>query len=243
MIRISSKKEQVLHCNPTGIPCKAKSRWIARGDKDPDLFSVCASSPVIHQDTIMLGLQVLASKHWRMHSVDFSQAFMQGDGLQRDQPLFCEPPVKDLRGVQPGSFIHICKTVYGLVDAPFRWNRHLDKLFKSMGYEPSLLDACCYMLHSEDNSTLEGIIMVATDDLISGGNLRHQNLMEEMKQKNKFGKWEYDVGRFCGKDLQQHKDYSISISQRYYAENKSNAKIESIFQRDFQMAHHVRLNK
>ena len=216
---------QILHCSPTGTSCKAKSRWIARGDKDPDLFSVCASSPVIHRDTFMLGLQVLASKHWRMHFADFSQAFMQGDGLQREQPLFCEPPMKDLPGVQPGSLIQICKTVYGLVDAPFRWNQHLDQLFKSMGYQPSLLDPCCYMLHSDDNSTLEGIIMVATDDLISGGNQRHQNLMNEMKQKYKFGKWEHDAGRFCGKDLRQNKDYSISISQQYYAETKCQDRI------------------
>eukprot|EP00435_Cladocopium_sp_Y103_P044561 s170_g12.t1 len=184
---------QILNCSPSGIPCKAKSRWIARGDKDPDIFSVCASSPVIHRDTFMLGLQVLASKRWRMHFADFSQAFMQGDGLQREQPLFCEPPVKDLPGVQPGCLIQICKTVYGLVDAPYRWNQHLDKLFKSMGYQPSILDACCYMLHAPDN-TLEGIIMVATDDLISGGNSRHQALMEGLKQQYKFGKWEYDAG-------------------------------------------------
>eukprot|EP00435_Cladocopium_sp_Y103_P070350 s367_g35.t1 len=219
------ESNQILNCSPAGTFCKAKSRWIARGDKDPDLFSVCASSPVIHRDTFMLGLQILASKNWRMHFADFSQAFMQGDGLQREQPLFCEPPVKDLPGVQHGSSIQICKTVYGLVDAPYRWNQHMDQLFKSMGYKPSLLDACCYMLHSEDHTTLEGIIMVATDDLISGGNSRHQALMNEMKQKYKFGKWEHDVGRFCGKDLKQHKDFSITVSQQYYTETKFQERI------------------
>ena len=207
---------QILNCSSFGTPCKAKSQWIARGDKDPDLFSVCASSPVIHRDTFMLGLQVLASENWRMHFADFSQAFLQGDGLQREQPL----PIKDLPGVQPGSLLQICKTVYGLVDAPFQWNQHLDKLFKSMGYQPSILDACCYRLHPEDQQTLEGIIMVATDDFISGGNQRHQALMEEMKQKYKFGKWDYDSGRFCGKDLKQHKDFSISVFQEYFAETK-----------------------
>ena len=124
----------ILNCSPQGIPSKAKSRWIARGDKDPDIFSVCASSPVIHRDTFMLGLQVLASQKWRMHFADFSQGCIQGDGLCGEQPLFCEPPLKELPGVQPGSLIQICTTVYGLVDAPFRWNQHLDQLFKSMGY-------------------------------------------------------------------------------------------------------------
>ena len=81
------------------------------------------------------------------------------------------------------------------------------------------------MLHSADKSTLEGIIMVATDDLISGGNERHQALMETMKQRYKFGKWEYDQGRFCGKDLKQQSDFSIKVSQQYYADNKCRDRI------------------
>eukprot|EP00435_Cladocopium_sp_Y103_P035529 s1685_g9.t1 len=213
----------VLNCSPSGAPCKAKSRWVARGDKDPDIFRVCASSPVIHRDTFMMGLQAISSQQWRIHFADFSQAFMQGGLLQRDAPLYCEPPERELLGLPPNCLIEIRKTVYGLVDAPFRWNQHLDSTFRSMGYVPSILDPCCYLLHSKDanNCTnLDGIIMVATDDLVSGGNARHHTLMEQLRSQYKFGKWEYDSGRFCGKDLQQHKDGSIHVSQQYYAEQR-----------------------
>ena len=218
----------ILNCSPIGAPCKAKSRWVARGDKDPDIFRVCASSPVIHRDTFMMGLQGISSKNWRIHFADFSQAFMQGDGLKRDAPLYCEPPERELLGLPPNCLIEIKKTVYGLVDAPFRWNQHLDATFKALGYRPSILDPCCYLLHSKgsDNVTsLDGIIMVATDDLVSGGNKRHQDLMETLKSKYKFGKWEYDNGRFCGKDICQRKDYSIHASQQYYAEQKCKERI------------------
>eukprot|EP00435_Cladocopium_sp_Y103_P029207 s2890_g7.t1 len=224
-------QSQVLNCSPTGVPSKAKTRWVARGDKDPDIFSVCSSSPVIHRDTFMLGLQGISSKQWRIHFADFSQAFMQGDQLRREQPLYCEPPERELLGVPPGSLIEIRKTVYGLVDAPYRWNQHLDNALKSLGYQPSILDPCLYMLHSEPStgekipSQLEGIIMVATDDLVSGGNVRHQRLMEQLKSRYKFGKWEYDKGRFCGKDLVQQKDFSIFVSQEYYTEQKCKEKI------------------
>eukprot|EP00435_Cladocopium_sp_Y103_P020687 s58_g5.t1 len=213
----------VLNCSSAGAPCKAKSRWVARGDKDPDIFSVCASSPVIHRDTFMMGLQAISSKHWRAHFADFSQAFMQGDSLKRDAPLYCEPPERELLGLPCNCLIEIRKTVYGLVDAPYRWNQHLDQTFKSMGYVPSILDPCCYLLHSknDDNSmNLDGIIMVATDDLVSGGNERHLQLMEQLRSRYKFGKWEFDSGRFCGKDIHQRKDYSIHVSQQYYAEQK-----------------------
>ena len=65
-------------------------------DKDPDIFRVCASSPVMHRDTFMMGLQAISSMNWRMHFADFSQAFMQGDMLKRDDPLYCEPPERGL---------------------------------------------------------------------------------------------------------------------------------------------------
>ena len=132
-------QEKILSCSPSGEPCKAKSRWIARGDKDPDVFTVPSSSPVIHRDTFTMGLQVISSNKWRIHFADFSQAFMQGDSLTREEPLFCEPPDSKLLGLAQGSLIEIRKTVYGLVDAPFRWNQHLDRELQNLGYRPSLL--------------------------------------------------------------------------------------------------------
>lgn len=219
--------EERLHCSPQGTICKAKTRWIARGDKDPDVFSVESSSPVVGRDTMFMGLQIIASQQWRLHFADFSQAFMQGDPLQRNEPLYCELPSNLSRlmpEIAPGSLIHIHKTVYGLTDAPFRWNRHLDQQLKQLGYVPSLLDPCLYLLHSRDSSgnpqQLEGLILLATDDLINGGTDQHWALMEVLKSKYKFGKWDYDKGRFCGKDLQQHPDFSIAISQQYYVELK-----------------------
>ena len=69
----------------------------------------------------------------------------------------------------------------------------------------------------------DDIVMVDTDDLVDGGNNRHQELMDQLK--NRFGKWEFDFGRFYGKDLDQHGDYSIHVSQRYYAEQKWGGRI------------------
>ena len=91
------------------------------------MFSVESSSPVVGRDTMFMGLQLLASHQWRMHFADFSQAFMQGDLLQRNEPLYCELPSnlsKMIPDIAPGSLIHIKKTVYGLTDAPYRWNQH-----------------------------------------------------------------------------------------------------------------------
>lgn len=212
--------DQRVQCVSAEQCCKAKARWIARGDKDPDVFQVESSSPVIGRDTFFLGLQMIASKRWRVHFADFSQAFMQGSALNRHSPLYCELPTGGpVPGIDSQCLIQIHKTVYGLTDAPFAWNRHLDKALRSMGYRPSVVDPCLYMLDdpSQPGDTLAGIIMLATDDLVDAGNQKHQDNMQQLYAQYRFGKWEYDQGRFCGKDLQQLTDHSITVSQEYYA--------------------------
>ena len=83
--------------------------------------------------------------------------------------------------------------------------------------------------------------MVATDDLVSGGNNRHQSLMEQLKSRYKFGKWEFDTGRFCGKDVQQHKDGSIHVTQQTML-NRS-VKNASVFPKVFPMMLHAQFNE
>lgn len=143
---------------------------------------------------------------------------MQGSDLSRGEPLFCEIPCGQIPDVAPGSMVRICKTVYGLTDAPYQWNQHLDNALQQLGYRPSILDACIYMLHI--NGVLHGVIMLATDDLINGGTSEHWERMEKLRSSYRFGKWDYDSGRFCGKDINRLKDGSITISQQYYAELK-----------------------
>ena len=217
-------RNDILNHGSETQPCKAKSRWIVRGDKDPDLFNVESTSPVVSRDSLFLGLQVVASHQWVLHFADFSQAFMQGSDISRSEPLFCEIPCADIDGVEPGSLVMIRKTAYGLTDAPFQWNQHLDKALHQLGYKPSILDACLYMLHIGD--ALQGVIMLATDDLISGGTKEHWKRMEQLRTQYNFGKWEYDKGRFCGKDITRTSNGSIEISQAYYTELKCSQRIQ-----------------
>lgn len=206
----------ILDGSPAEEPCKAKARWVIRGDRDPDMFDVESSSPVICRDGFMVGLQIIASMKWKLHSCDFSQAFMQGDVLARTEPLYSEQPKEGMPNVQPGCLIKILKTVYGLTDAPYRWNQHLDNRLRKEGYRPSILDPCLYFLHVQGK--LEGVIMLATDDMITGGTQKHIDIMQRIRQEYKFGKWEYDQCRFCGKDVRQSEDFSIEVSQEYFAQ-------------------------
>ena len=47
----------------------------------------------------MFALQLIASHRWRLHFADFSQAFMQGGELERDEELYCELPPDGVPGI------------------------------------------------------------------------------------------------------------------------------------------------
>lgn len=215
--------EDVLEASPEGEPCKAKVRWIARGDRDPDIFKVDSSSPVVSRDGFFLCLQIIASMKWRLHFADFSQAFMQGGWMKRDEPLYTEQPKEGLPGIEPGILLKVLKTAYGLTDAPAEWNRHIDSKLKQLGYVPSTLDRV-YFLHDKNQSgpqALLGVLLLATDDFIDAGTEIHQAKMQELKQMFRLGKWEYSQGRFCGKDVVQNSETGdIHVSQKFYADLK-----------------------
>jgi hypothetical protein len=44
--------------------------------------------------------------------------------------------------------------------------------------------------------------------------------MAEIQQRYKLGKFQYDEGRFCGKDIKMEKDGSILINQAIFAKDQ-----------------------
>ena len=146
--------------------------------------------------------------------MDFTQAFHSGDKIQRR--LFAEQPREGIPGMQPGQLLRLDKTCYGLTDGPRAWFIHLKNLLcNDLGYQVSLADPCIYYKLTADGQ-LGGVIGVATDDLLHGGDEEHTRCMEQIRQRYKLGKYQYDAGRFTGKNFQTLADGSIKIHQEHY---------------------------
>ena len=63
-------------------------------------------------------------------------------------------------------------------------------LTKTLGYRQSIIDPCLFFLDSDNQrDDIEGIIALATDDLLHGGTDKHLSKMEELKQKYTLGKY------------------------------------------------------
>ena len=66
-------------------------------------------------------------------------------------------------------------------------------LTNCLGYLQSLTDPCIYYKINKEGK-LSGLIAVATDDLLHGGDSEHLEAMEEIRRHYKLGKYQFDKG-------------------------------------------------
>ena len=171
---------------------KAKASHAMKGFSEPDSEWLEAATPQVAPETVLLILQTICSSRWTPGYLDFTQAFHSGDPISR--LLFAEVPPEGIPGVQERQLLKLKKHCYGLLDGPYQWYVHQQKILTQLGYEQSQADPCLYLLFDTPESSgrdedqerrLEGIIGVATDDLIHGGGPRHWRQMEWIQQHYK----------------------------------------------------------
>jgi hypothetical protein len=95
-------------------------------------------------------------------------------------------------------------------------------LVEKFGYDQSLADPCIYYKHVErpEGRVLSGVIAVATDDLLHGGDEHHIKCMEQIRETYRLGKFQFGHGKFTGKYFHQKEDYSIVVNQENYVKDK-----------------------
>ena len=195
-------------------PCKAKARHVMKGYSEEGAEKIDAATPQVTREGALFVAQIVASHKWRVGFMDFTQAFHSGDLIERE--IYAEQPREGIPSMAPGQLLSLKKTCYGLTDGPLAWYRHLRRLLvDQLKYVQSLADPCIFMKHHSSGS-LSGIVAVATDDLLHGGDEHHLASMEQIRSRYQLGKFQFDCGRFTGKNFKQNEDFSISIDQEHY---------------------------
>ena len=200
---------------------KAKVRHVMKGFSEQGAEYLPASTPQVTREAMMVATQLIASFRWRLGFLDFTQAFHAGDQIDRE--LYSEQPREGVPGMVPGQLLKLLKTCYGLTDGPYAWYQHIMRaLTKEFGYTQSRADPCLFYLHGRDQegkTCLDGVIALATDDMIHGGTQKHDEFMNTLRTRYKMGKLQHDAGKFTGKDFKSMPDGSIFLSQESYAQN------------------------
>ena len=207
------------------LPLKANARLVVPGYKDVTSWEVRKDAPTASRTSQHLLLTLTASYGWHLMSADVKSAFLKGEEFgPGERELFIEN-IKGHHADEPklplgaGGLARLRKGIFGLSDSPRRWYLRLHRSLTQLGWERSAIDAAQWFLWSADHQKLEGIILSHVDDLLLGGSEQARKSLLELGKELGFGTLEEKCFTYCGKQLKQHDDGSISISMKQYHEN------------------------
>ena len=227
-LRAKVPKERILEsrfvktrrvCPDNPDKSEIKCRWVVKGFQDPDVETLERQSPTLTADGLSCVLQLLASMKWIMNVADIEGAFLQGDEYSRDSgPIYVMLPHDTFPGLPTNTIFQLTKCVYGLMDAPLRWWKSLERTLKNLDMQQSELDPCIFYWYKQN--VLQGVMAVHVDDLLIGGsNDFLSEVVEPLKAKYPFKHWKTGQSDFLGRNLVQNADFSICIDQKEYANN------------------------
>ncbi|CAI7784748.1 unnamed protein product [Closterium sp. NIES-53] len=147
---------------PPGSPPVFKARYVARGfsqQQGVDFFQTFSPTP--KTTTLRVLLHVAAQRDYKLHSLDFSTAFLQGS--LHEEIWLRRPP--GFTGLFPtGTQWSLRRPVYGLCQAPREWHDTLRTTLAALGFAPSTADPSLFL--RTDTTLPPFYILVYVDDLV-----------------------------------------------------------------------------
>ena len=198
---------------------KAKARAVLLGYQDPSYEKRATHSPTTTRQTRQIQLQLAASLKFTIRKGDVTGAFLQSRPYPDELLCIPCPEICQAMGLPPESFTRVKKACYGLVDAPLEWYRSVCQFFQRLGLRRIWSDPCCWVYAPE--GVPQGIISSHVDDFLFSGNEKHEgwlSILESIKTEYKWGDWETKKFTQCGVQVEQHEDFSFSLSQEKYVE-------------------------
>ncbi|CAI7917246.1 unnamed protein product [Closterium sp. NIES-54] len=147
---------------PPGSPPVFKARYVARGfsqRQGVDYFQTFSPTPKM--TTLRVLLHAAAQRDYKLHSLDFSTAFLQGS---LHEEIWLRRPPGFTGSFPPGTQWSLRRPVYGLRQAPREWHDTLRTTLAALGFAPSSADPSLFL--RTDTSLPLFYILVYVDDLV-----------------------------------------------------------------------------
>ncbi|CAI7735867.1 unnamed protein product [Closterium sp. NIES-53] len=147
---------------PPGSPPAFKACYVARGfsqRQGVDYFHTFSPTPKM--TTLRMLLHLAAQRDYKLHSLDFSTAFLQGS--LHEEIWLRRPP--GFTGTFPvGTQWSLRQPVYGLCQAPREWHDTLRITLVALGFAPSTADPSLFL--RTDTSLSQFSVVVYVYDLV-----------------------------------------------------------------------------
>ncbi|CAI7742077.1 unnamed protein product [Closterium sp. NIES-53] len=147
---------------PHGSPPAFKARCIARGFGQRlgvDYFQTL--SPTRKMTTLQVLLHIAAQRDYKLHSLDFSTAFLQGS---LHEEIWLRRPPGFTGSFPAGTQWSLRWPVYGLRQVPREWHDTLRTTLAALGFAPSTADPTQFP--RTDTSLLSFYVRLYIDDLV-----------------------------------------------------------------------------
>ncbi|CAI7828821.1 unnamed protein product [Closterium sp. NIES-53] len=165
---------------PPGSPPAFKARYVARGfsqRQGVDYFQ--SFSPTPKMTTLRVLLHVAAQRDYKLHSLDFSTAFLQGS---LHEEIWLRRPPGFTGSFPTGTQWSLRRPVYGLRQGPHEWHDTLRTTLAALGFVPSTADQSLFL--RTDTSLPPFYILVYVDDLVfATADTEAQTLVKSELQK------------------------------------------------------------
>lgn len=146
---------------------KHKARVVARGDgqkKGDGTFSE-TFAPTVRMDTVRMLFALAVERGWKLGQADVESAFLI-PFLSEDEVIYMRPPP----GVEPppgkeGCVLRLLKSLYGIKQAPRKWNKEMHEFLLSAGYEQSV-DPCLFLKRDHASGEVLSAVLFHVDDVL-----------------------------------------------------------------------------
>ena len=138
-------------------------------------------------------------------------AFLQGKKTER------EVYIRSPKEATTNKVWELQKCVYGLGDACRYWYLRVKEELLNLGGNVSSTDPGIF--YWKENNELICILVCHVDDIVYGGTMFENSVIQKLRQIFKFGCEDSEVFTYIGIELQQNDDYSIIISQKSYIDS------------------------
>ena len=132
-----------------------------------------------------------------------------------DRKLFVRPPKE---ANQEGVLWQLLQGAYGILDGGRLFYLKLAKTLMDLGMHQIHSDGALFTYVKEEK--FHGLVVTNTDDLILAGDAQfEEDIVFKLKEIFKFSKIEEKNFNYCGCNIENNKDGSISLNQNDYVEN------------------------
>ena len=145
-----------------------KARGVAMGNRQTagDGTFQETFAPTVRMDTVRMFFAKAVEMGWPIRQADVVAAFLIPE-LSEDEVIYMRP----FPGMIPpkgkeGCVLRLRKSLYGIKQAPYKWNKEMCSFMISQGYSPSS-DPCLFLKKKEDK--VVSITLFHVDDLLSSG--------------------------------------------------------------------------